>query len=31
MRKFKVNEKCIGCQACARVAENNFEIVDKKQ
>jgi NitT/TauT family transport system substrate-binding protein len=30
MRKFRVNEKCIGCQACARVAENNFEIVDKK-
>lgn len=30
MQKFKINEKCIGCQACARVAENNFIIVNKK-
>jgi len=30
MKKFKVNDQCIGCQACARVAQDNFEIIDKK-
>ena len=30
MKTFKINDKCIGCMACARVAENNFEIIDKK-
>lgn len=30
MNPFKVNEKCIGCVACARVAKDTFEIVGRK-
>lgn len=29
MEKFKVNEKCISCRACVRVAEENFKIEGK--
>ena len=29
MNKYIVNEKCISCKACVRVAENNFRLDDK--
>lgn len=29
MNKYIVNEKCISCKACVRVAENNFKLEDK--
>ena len=30
MEKFNIiNEKCIGCKACERVAESNFTVEDK--
>lgn len=30
MKTFKINDKCIGCMACARVSEDNFEIRNKR-
>lgn len=30
MKIFSVNEKCIGCRACARVAPSNFEMQGKR-
>jgi len=29
MKKFKVNDKCINCRACVRVASSNFKIESK--
>jgi len=29
MKKFKVNEKCINCRACVRVADTNFKIEEQ--
>lgn len=31
MTKYKVNDKCIGCMACVRVAENHFALDENRK
>lgn len=31
MKQYKVNEKCIGCMACVRVAEEHFALDDQRR